>query len=1247
MAHPLELKIGQVRQRARWLLGLYALGWTLGIVLAAVLLVSLIDYLIRFQDHGVRLMASLAVLVALVWAVYRYVITGYARSRLGDVQIAQHIEHRFPSLTDRLASTIQFLKQPEFDPGAGSAALRRAVILQTESDVAGLDVSQVLEPGPTRRALAFAGSLALFAAVLVALAPGSARIALARLARPLGDDAWPRFYHVEFRAAPTRLAAGQNFEVELARGPGIRIPDDVQIHYRYQNGDETFEEESDAMKWLNGALVARKDNVQRPFWYRAEGGDDTSMDWIRLEVLEAPRLGPTRLTLHPPAYTGLPPEESDKSIHALRGTRVGLTGSVTKKVVRATLRHEGGGDVPLEVSADGYTVSLAADAQQPLIIDKTGQYWIELEDKEGLLGGGEDRWDIRAIPDLEPTVTIERPGTNVYVTPQGEVSLSIAVKEDLAIHEVALHFSRSDRTDVEDFAVPLVRGPENAPRRTETGLLLGGKLGESRVVEHRWLLSELKLAQGTQTTFWATAADYLPQTGKSTVRKITVITPAELEERLAQRQTLVFGELQRALKLQQDARAQTRSLEIQVTDVGRIGKSDVDHAQSAELNQRQVARTLTSPTEGIPAQIADFLSELRSNHVDSPGVERNMTAILDEIERLDQQHLGAVESELTGFIKAAQAKLADEPESSGGTTQPGEPLKKSLATAGQNQNQVVASLEQMLGELGRWDNYRRFARDVSQLQRDQEEIAKQTKELSPQTLGRDFEDLSEQQQADLHKLSTQQAELSRRLEKTQQQMAEMSRSLEETDPIAAATISDGLHQVRQQAISDQMRQSSEQLENNQLGQAASQQEKIARDLDDLQSILSNRREQELTRLVKQLREAEQELAKLRERQAGLRKKLKDADKIADPAEKKRELERLIRMQKQLEEEASRMARKLQRLQAEQAGRSTSSAAGKMAGAGQQGQQGEAGGAGQQAEAAEKDLQEAEQQLAQRRKQAEEDLAHEQLSKLEDSLKGLVDRQQKLIQETRRLAQLRAAKGRLTRAQLATLGDLARQQSGLGDETSQLAEKLELTEVINLALSGAAKQMDRAAELLELRDTGTQAQTAQEAARSRLTQLIAAFKNKKRPGEKGGESGGGSGGGGSGGRSDGSFVLTQLKLLKLMQEDLNERYRNVTSEEEEDPRVFKRHLAEMSEEQGKLAELTLKLSEPPADNLEDHPENLPDVRQDGAVTDEMPEEFESLPELKLGEPVEPSPTEPAPAEVPPPDSSTDPAFQEPS
>jgi hypothetical protein len=1244
MPHPLEEKIGQVRRRAWRLLAAYAVSWTLTTLLAAVIVLGLADYLIRFQDPGVRLIASLAVLGALAWACYRFLYRGLANLPLGDVQLAQRIERRFPSLTDQLASTIQFLRQPELDPQAGSAALRRAVIVQTESQVAQLDVNQVFESRPTRNALAVLGIVLLIAAVLVALSPTSALLAVTRLARPLGDDAWPRYYRVEFRNAPTRLAAGQNFEVELIRDEQHRVPEDVRIHFRYRTDESTYQEDVEPMRWVGGVLVARKENVLRPFEYRAEGGDDNSMPWIALEVLEPPQVAELRVVMHPPAYTGLSIEDAQRSIHALRGTRLELAGSSTKRIASASWRHEDGSQVPLMVAADGYSFSLAADTEQPVVVDKTGQYWIELSDEQGLHSGDAERWDIRAVPDLEPTVTIEQPATNSFVTPQGELAVSIAVKDDLAIHEVDLHFQRSDRSDAGEFALPLYQGEPTAPQWTESGLLLGGKLGESRVITHRWTLADLKLEPGSQVTFWATASDYLPQTGKSTPRKINIITPAELEERLAQRQTLVIGELQRVLKLQQDARSQTRSLEIQVDQLQRIAKNDVDHAQSAELNQRQVTRTLTSDTEGIPAQIAEFLSELQANHVDSPGVERNMAAILDEIRRLEAEHLKAIESDLTSFIKAAQSKLAETTSKDDGAA-PDEATRKSLAGAGEHQDQVISSLESMLDELGRWDNYRRFSRDVAELERQQAEIAARTKELAPKTLGRPFKELDEQQQADLRKLASEQAELSRRLEKTQQQMGDMSRQLEEKDPIAAATISDGLHHARERAISNQMRDSSRQLEQNQLGQAEHQQQKISHDLAELQSILANRKEQELARLTKQLREAEDEIDALRKKQAGLRKKLKEAEQIVDPHERMRELQRLAREQKRLAEDAERLARKLARLQAAKAGRSTAGASSKMSSAGEKGEQGDAAEAAQQATAAERDLEEAQQQLAERRKQAEQDLANEQLARMEDSLKSLHDRQRKLIQETQRLEQARASAQRLSRAELATLSDLARQQLALGGETELLAEKLSATEVLHLALSGAARQMDRAAELLELRETGMQTQNIQESARTRLERLLAALENKKKPGDQKRSSGGGGSGGENGQCGvDGNLVLTQLKLLKVLQEDLNDRYRELMLGGEQEPRRLRRDLAEIAEEQGRLAELILKLAAPPAERPEDTPEQLPDVREpdgDAAMDDVVPNELD-LPDLNKALHEEPGEASgEGTRSEPPPDSRLDP------
>ena len=56
------------------------------------------------------------------------------------------------------------------------------------------------------------------------------------------------------------------------------------------------------------------------------------------------------------------------------------------------------------------------------------------------------------------------------------------------------------------------------------------------------------------------------------------------------------------LKLQQDARSQTRSLDIQVNQVAEFGKQEIDQAQSAELNAlfaRLSASTSAAEAQGI------------------------------------------------------------------------------------------------------------------------------------------------------------------------------------------------------------------------------------------------------------------------------------------------------------------------------------------------------------------------------------------------------------------------------------------------------------------------------------------------------------------------------------------------------------------------------------------------------------------------------------------------------------------------
>ncbi|MEX2561310.1 MAG: hypothetical protein WD403_15410, partial [Pirellulales bacterium] len=889
---------------------------------------------------------------------------------------------------------------------------------------------------------------------------------------------------------PQRIALGQPFEVEVVDDRGARLPDEVFIQFRYegQTDDGTAVE---PMRLIGKQMLARKEQVTRPFSYRAFGGDDHSMRWLSLEVVEPPAVERLSVKMHYPAYTGWPPAEADPHIRALVGTRVEISARTTKPLQSAWVRTDGS-EYQANISDDGYSFSLSAEAENGFIVAKSGAYWFDLLDREGFPGGQQLRYELRAVDDLPPTVSVDDPAANVFLTPDAVVPLRVAVKDDLAIHKVTLHTTRSDRSDEGETLLTLFEGPATVSRGTATA---GGEsaergLGDSRLLEQQWDLSPLDLPPGSELTLHATATDYRPQVGQSHSRRLSIITPEELTDRLAERQNFILNELARVLKLQREARQQVSGIEIQLQQLGRLEKTDVDQLQSAQLAQRQVERTLTG-SDGVASQVRGLLADLANNKVDSPDIQRRMQGLLDEMNRLGEEQLPLVARHLTAAVKQAQAQLPTSPDAAKPPT--GSSPAKALDSAGQQQDAVIQSLEQLLGELSQWDNYRRFHREIGQLRRDQQQLNQDTTELGRQTLTRDVKDLEPRQQAELKKLSARQLELARRFDKIQERMQQMASELEATEPLAAGTISDALQQARSSAVGGGMREAGRQLEQNQVAQAAGGQNQVDEDLQEMLDILANRREHELARLVKKLAEAEQQLDKLRQQQAGLTKKWREAAEKTDDAQRRRDLERLVREQQQAMREAERFARALKRLQADHAGRSTDRAGGRMGQAGEQGQQGEAGSAADQAAAAEQDLQQAQEQLSRQRQQAQIDLAAEQLARLEDGLAGIRDRQARLLEETVHYDSLRQSQGQWTRSQMISVADLAQQQAALEHQTGALAEKLAAAEVFNLGLKTTAGQMAQAARLLDQRDLGTTAQQAEQRVLARLEQMIDALK----------------------------------------------------------------------------------------------------------------------------------------------------------
>ncbi|HWA97441.1 MAG TPA: hypothetical protein VG713_03070, partial [Pirellulales bacterium] len=575
-----------------------ALGRVAAGVLSIAIVVAALDYSVRFQDRGLRIMASLAVLITALALAWR-LIWPAARVRLSDLDLALLVERRFPKLRDQLATTVEFLHADPADLEAGSLALRREVIHQAATDSAHFDLGQTLDPRPALRA-GLAGTVAIAMVAIVALsAPADFRIASMRLIAPWSDTAWPNVNHLVLVKPVQRLAAGERFEVAVADAQGAKLPSEVRIHYRFDYDSARPQERAEPMRLTGGVMVAGIESVSRPFLYRAEGGDDDTMPWTELIVVEPPALEQLEVTLHYPEYTGWNPAVAEANFRALVGTRVAIAGRANKPLRSALVRFEPGNELPLTVTADGYSFALAHDAMPGFVVSKTASFTIDLEDGDGFHGGRDMRYEVRAVEDHAPTVALEEPPADTFLTAEAIVPVRTLAKDDLAVRNVELRWSRSDHSDQPDTVVSLYDGPERVEPSDAADTTAPGH-GEARSIDHRWDLKSLGLKPGTRLSLYAAATDYRGATTQSHPRQLSIITGDELQDRLTERQGAILNELNRMLKLERDSRAQVSGVQIQLDQVGKLNKNDTDHLQQAELTQRQIERGIGRREEGIP-----------------------------------------------------------------------------------------------------------------------------------------------------------------------------------------------------------------------------------------------------------------------------------------------------------------------------------------------------------------------------------------------------------------------------------------------------------------------------------------------------------------------------------------------------------------------------------------------------------------------------------------------------------------------
>jgi hypothetical protein len=1166
---PIEARLRGFRRRCRQVLGLHGAACVFAVAFGIAVASGLGDWLLDLST-GVRAILLATLVVGTTWTAYRFLLVPLLFP-LRDVDLALRVEDKFPELNDQLASAVEFMRESPESDRTGSPTLRREVVEHAARQAAALPFESAIDWKPARRVVAAAGSILLLAAALVLASPGSARTALARLINPFGDVTWPRDIRLRLLDVPRRIARGDAFQVSVAvESVGGRIPDRAEIHYEFDGGDTATEPmRPQGESQFTGGLEA----VTRGFDFYIRAGDGL-IDPVHVDVVPPPEIEGLRVRLTYPAYTGRPHEElpPDKGqVRAVWGTVVDLAARSSKPLARAELRLEPTGTIPAAVSPQG--TELAASFK----LEESGSYWFALRDREGFENRRVSRYELVVQKDQPPDVTIEQPSSDIEVTPTADVPLRVAIKDDFWIHSATLEHSASGSA-AESKSVPLWAG-DSRPQR--------------HVVEHVWHLADLALTPGSSVTYRAAARDgddlRGPNIGQSRQLRLMIVTPEALARRIEDRQLVIYQELERIRKQQIDAKAQVSGLNEQLARATDFGKADVARLQSAEMLQRQVGRRITSPTEGVQAQVAQVQQDLANNHIEDAAVAEQMAAVESGLDQIAREHLPPIDQQLGQLRKSAEA-AAERPTDASQR----DAAHAGLQEAEKHQDAVVAGLDDLLERMGKWETYRGIARDVRELADEQNKLAEQTTEVGRETIGKNKDNLAADVQAQLDRLAGRQEQTREQLGRVQRKMEQMSGRLAESDPVGSESLRDAAESSRQAGTSEQMQQAASGIRQNQVGSAETAQRQAAEDLKQMLDTLENNRERDLAKIVQKLREAETKLADIRQRQLEQLKRTQESQANQNAEERKRELERLARQEQELQRETARLAQQLRRLQADQAGKTSSSAAGRMGQAGEQLDQADA----EQAQAAQQkvleELEKAQQEVAQARREAEAQLAMEQLAKIGDTLAALHNREKAAKEESERLEKARQEKGNWTRPLLASLRTAGEAQDAIREDTAKAREVLTSAPVFALALSRAISNMERAGQRLKDRNADPETQAAQQAAVDRLAQLLDSLKNDpaNQEGDQQQQQGGEAGGQGSGQPGDGIPAVAQLKLLRSLQIEINERTQELAQLRKRQQKLSPDQLQEaqsLAADQGTLADLVRNFTAPSEDGPPDEGE----------------------------------------------------------
>ena len=416
-------KLRAIRRRAGTLTLLQGLALTGAVLIAAMLAAMGVDLAVGWFNPAARYTVTAFALAAVAVVA----ILSCARPLLRRRTItatARELEHTMPQLEERWSSVTEFAQRKDAPDVRGSESMIRKVASEADSASTAINPKAIVSARPAGnagRGMLGAGAVLV---VMLSLNFAQARVLLHRFWKP-GDNV----SLTELHASPADTWVPKGEPLAIVAAVHGRLPKEapkLSIRHEANIAQEV------SMAAVDGKQVGRFQHslpdVADSFEYRVRGGDGQT-PWHRITAVDRPEITAVKLTIRPPAYTHLEPEEKaslPNAVRVLRGSEVAVAFKSSQPLDKMLLDLGDGHSRQLTAAEnDWYHCELSPTETLTFSALATNKFNLENRHKPSCT--------ISVYEDLPPSVKVLSPSDEIAVTPTEKVNITFEAKDDFGL----------------------------------------------------------------------------------------------------------------------------------------------------------------------------------------------------------------------------------------------------------------------------------------------------------------------------------------------------------------------------------------------------------------------------------------------------------------------------------------------------------------------------------------------------------------------------------------------------------------------------------------------------------------------------------------------------------------------------------------------------------------------------------------------------------------------------------------------